>query len=273
MIIFSNAKINLGLWVLNKRSDGYHNISTIFYPIYWQDVIEIIPDYSQNNDIAIYVSGIHLNIDKKENIIYKAYQIINQLYPDLPYLNIYLHKNVPYGAGLGAGSANAVYFIKACNQLLNLNMPAQILQNIASQLGADCVFFIDNKPALASEKGDVLTPVSINLSSYYLLVVYPNISISTKEAYSNIIPKHRNEKLADIIHLPITEWKNYLTNDFENNIFRKYPVIEKIKRMMYEQNALYSSMSGSGSAVFGIFENKPDLSAFQQYRYYLECCN
>ncbi len=269
MIIFSNSKINLGLWILSKRDDRFHNISTIFYPILWHDVIEIIPNYSMPSDINIYVSGINLNIDKKENLIYKAYQIITQKYPHLPYMDVYLHKNIPHGAGLGAGSANAAYFIKACNELLNLNLSEDAMKKMAGLLGADCSFFIENKPVIASGKGDILSPINVNLSSYYLLVVYPNISISTKYAYSKITPKLRAEKLEDIIQLPITDWKKYLTNDFENFVFQEFSLIEKIKNTMYENNALYSSLSGSGSAVYGIFDTKPPLNLYTNYKYYL----
>lgn len=269
MILFSNSKINLGLWVLNKRADGYHNIATIFYPIYWQDVLEIIPDDSSNGNITIYTSGIPLNIPTTENILYKTYQILKQQYPNLPSVKVYLHKNVPHGAGLGAGSANAAYFIKACQQIFNLNLTTQTMQDMASTLGADCAFFILNQPSLALEKGNILLPINVHLPPYYILVVYPNFPISTKEAYSKITPKHRHEKLEEIVQLPISEWKYYLHNDFENAIFPHYPVIKQIKEMMYNQGALYSSMSGSGSAVFGIFKEKPNLNVFTQYHFYL----
>lgn len=270
MIVFSNSKINLGLWILNKRADGYHNISTVFYPIGWSDVLEIIPDYSKQNDLNITTYGIPLNVDKKDNILYKAYQLLLNQCGSLPFLNVYLYKNVPFGAGLGGGSANASYFIKACNQLLNLNLPLNNLLSIASQLGADCAFFINNIPSVASEKGNVLNPVELSLSQYHILVVYPNIAISTKDAYQNVIPKQRNEHLTDILKLPINEWKNYLHNDFENYALSKYPILQEIKQSMYENTALYASMSGSGSAVYGIFKNKPDIKIYSSFRVYLE---
>ncbi|GAB4205251.1 MAG: 4-(cytidine 5'-diphospho)-2-C-methyl-D-erythritol kinase [Bacteroidia bacterium] len=270
MIVFSNSKINLGLWILNKRPDGYHNISTIFYPIHWCDIIEIIPNDSEQNQINIQTSGISLNIPSNHNIIYKAYRLLLDKYGNLPALKIFLHKNVPFGAGLGAGSANAAFFIKSCNSLLNLNMTPEEMKNISSTLGADCAFFIDNIPALASQKGDVLSHIPLSLHQYYILVIFPNIPISTQEAYRNIMPFERKESLLDIVQLPITEWKNYLTNDFENNIFKTYPLIEKIKQSLYENGAVYASMSGSGSSVYGIFNDKPDIKAYKEWICFLE---
>lgn len=270
MLVFSNAKINLGLWILNKRPDGYHNISTIFYPIHWCDIIEIIPDNSKQNQIDIQTSGISLNIPAHQNIIYKAYHLLLDKYQHLPALKVFLHKNVPFGAGLGAGSANAAFFIKSCNSLLNLNMSPEEMKNISSTLGADCAFFIDNISALASQKGDVLNPVVLSLRHYYILVVFPHIPISTQEAYKNVIPFERKESLLDIVQLPVTEWKKHLTNDFETNIFKTYPLIKQIKQSLYDGGALYASMSGSGSALYGIFNDKPDVKPYSKWTYYLE---
>ncbi|MEW6774334.1 MAG: 4-(cytidine 5'-diphospho)-2-C-methyl-D-erythritol kinase [Bacteroidota bacterium] len=259
MVIFSNSKINLGLWVLNKREDGYHNISTIFYPIGWSDIIEIIPDYSKESDVDIEILGLKLDVEKKQNIIYKAYCLLQNKFSNLPFLKIYLYKNVPFGAGLGGGSANAAYFIKACNDVLKLNLSKDEMKEMAAQLGADCAFFIENKPMLATEKGDKLEEIQIDLSGYYLYVVFPNILISTKEAYQNIQAKMRENNLAEIIKMPITQWKNNLDNDFERYVFLKYPEIEKIKQILYDKGAVYASLSGSGSAVYGIFYNKIEI--------------
>lgn len=270
MIVFSNSKINLGLWVLNKRPDGYHNISTIFYPIHWCDIIETIPDDPEQNQINIQTSGISLNIPSNQNIIYKAYHLLLDKYGNLPALKVFLHKNVPFGAGLGAGSANAAFFIKSCNSLFNLNMTTEEMKNISSQLGSDCAFFIDNTPARASEKGDVLMPIALSLRQYYILVVFPNIPISTQEAYKNIIPFERRESILDIIQLPVTEWKYYLTNDFEDKIFQLYPLIKQIKSSLYENGAIYAGMSGSGSAVYGIFKYKPNIKLYDKWYCYLE---
>lgn len=269
MLVFSNSKINLGLWILNKRADGYHNISTIFYPIQWSDVIEIIPDYSVQNYIDIKIYGLSLDIPVDKNIIYKAYQLLIKKFQLLPGLTVYLYKNVPFGAGLGAGSANATYFIKLCNTILNLNLSNEEIKALVANLGSDCVFFVDNKPALASEKGDVLKPLSLNLDKYYILVIYPSIPISTAEAYQYVVPFEREESLEAIINLPLSEWKFYLFNDFEKPIFSRYPILEKIKLSLYENKAIYASMSGSGSAIYGIFERRPDITRYTTYRYFL----
>lgn len=270
MLVFSNSKINLGLWILNKRSDGYHNIETIFYPILWQDIIEVIPNSQQHNQIEIFNYGLQLNIQLQENIIFKAYQLLLKKFHSLPSIKVYLYKQVPFGAGLGAGSANAAYFIKICNEIFELQLSKEELFLIASQLGADCAFFIENRVCLAKEKGDVLFPISLDLSSYYILIIYPNINISTKEAYQNCIPKERDLSLIDVINKPIYEWRYYLENDFEKNIYDEYPLIKKIKEKLYQKNAIYSSMSGSGSAVFGIFENTPELDEFKEYPHFLQ---
>ncbi len=269
VIVFSNSKINLGLYILNKRPDGYHDISTVFYPIMWKDIIEIIPDFNHQNQINITNYGISLNIPIQENIIFKAYQLLLQRFKDLPSLNVYLYKQVPFGAGLGGGSANAAFFLKSCNTLLNLNLSKEELKSIAASLGADCAFFIENTPCLASGKGDILTPIKLHLSSYYIYVIYPNIMISTKEAYQNITPKNKDIDLQKILQLPIEWWKENLNNDFEEGLFKQYPILSEIKQKMYEQGALYASMSGSGSALFGIFKKKPSIKINPDYKTYL----
>lgn len=273
MLYFSNSKINLGLWILRKREDGYHDIATIFYPIDWSDILEVILVNDNQRDIRIFNYGLPLHITLKDNIIYKAHQLMLQK----GYINyiqdsieVYLYKNVPFGAGLGAGSANAAYYIKMINTLYELNLSVEDMKNLASLLGADCAFFIENRPALASGKGDILKPISINLSSYYLLVVYPDIFISTSEAYQNVRPVMRKDKLEEIIQLPIKNWKEYLCNDFEQYIFMKYPLIKQIKEQMYQDGAIYSSMSGSGSAVFGLFEKEPPLAHYSFSKIYLK---
>jgi 4-diphosphocytidyl-2-C-methyl-D-erythritol kinase len=269
MIVFSNSKINLGLWVLNKRTDGYHNISTIFYPINWKDILEIIIDNSSSNQIIIKNYGLSLDIPVHQNIIYKAYLLLLEKFQKLPAVNVHLFKNVPFGAGLGAGSANATFFIKALNDLFKLNLPKEELNNLVVKLGSDCAFFLENKPVLAKEKGDKFQPISVNLNDYYILIIFQNINVSTAEAYKNIIPKMRSEKLEDIIQMPISEWKNYLENDFEKVVFKSYPLIAQIKNELYKQGAIYVSMSGSGSAVYGIFSEKPQLNDFKNFQYFL----
>lgn len=275
MIIFSNAKINIGLWVLNKREDGYHNICSIFYPIQWQDILEIHVSEYIKNDIEIETYGIDLNITKQENIIFKAYQLLLKKFTTLPGLKVLLYKNVPHGAGLGAGSANAAFFIQECNRLLKLNLPLDEIRKLSEQLGADCVFFTYNQPCIASEKGNVLKPLTLNLSNYYILIIYPNIAISTKDAYSHILPKTRNENLIDLIQHPIEEWKKIIENDFESFVFNKYPIIKELKEHLYSHQAIYASMSGSGSAIFGIFKEHPSFLMIEElqkknYLYFIQ---
>lgn len=269
VIVFSNSKINLGLYILNKRTDGYHDISTVFYPIMWKDIIEILPDFNHQNQINITTYGISLNIPIQENILFKAYQLLIQRFNYLPSLNVYLYKQVPFGAGLGGGSANAAFFLKSCNTLLNLNLSNDELKSLAANLGADCAFFIENTPCLASGKGDVLTTISLDLSDYYIYIIYPKMVISTKEAYQSIMPIQRAVNLNSILQFPLTEWKYHLENDFEKNIFTKYPILQNIKQQLYEQGALYASMSGSGSAIFGIFKEKPSIKINSDYKTYL----
>ncbi len=261
MVIFSNSKINLGLWVLSKRADGFHNIETIFYPINWRDVIEIIPDTNtKTQGIALYCSGITLSITETDNIIYKAYHLLCLQF-DLPYLKVFLHKNVPFGAGLGAGSANAAYFIKACNALFSLGLSNNEMVALCNKLGSDCAFFLDNKPCKGTERGGILTSINVDLSMYYILVVYPNVIIPTKDAYNNTAPMPRDFGIESIVSLPIVKWKDELSNDFEKSIFQNYPNIKQVKDKMYQKEAVYASLSGSGSAVYGIFTEKPPIES------------
>ena len=255
MLIFPGCKINLGLNIIEKRPDGFHNIESIFYPVNWHDGLEITEGGGQ--EIEIFNSGLPMGAKLEDNLIYRAFQLLKQK-SKLPYLKVYLHKNIPMGAGLGGGSSDAVCFLKALNQKFTLKLTDEQLKVIASQLGSDCAFFIENKPALATQKGEVLESINLDLSKYYILVVNPQINSSTKEAYEGVIPEKPVKSVKEIVlNEPIQNWKNILANDFEASIFKKYPEIENIKNTMYEKGAVYSSMSGSGSAVFGIFKEKP----------------
>lgn len=266
MIVFSNAKINLGLWILKKRTDGYHDISTVFYPIPWKDILEIIPIPHSFNEIDIHNYGIPLNIPKECNILYKTYHLLKNHFGQIPAVQVYLYKNVPYGAGLGAGSANAAFFLKSYTRKFHLYLSDKELKEIAAQLGSDCVFFTVNSPSIAFGRGEVLHPLSVNLSGYFLWIVYPNIVVSTKEMYAEVIPRNRTHSLKDIVQSDITRWKYELENDFEKTVFKKYPRIAEIKEQMYKEGAIYSSMSGSGSAVFGLFKEKPPIHMYPEYR-------
>lgn len=254
MISFANAKINIGLSITEKRWDGYHNIETIFYPIQLYDVLE----FNSSEDYNFEALGIEIP-ESGENLCTKAYQLLQSDFPAVKPVSIKLLKNIPVGAGLGGGSSDAAFVLKALNDSNNLGLSAEILREYATKLGADCAFFIENKPLFAEGIGTYFSPVKVDLSDYYIVVIKPDIHISTAEAYSSITPQIPKVDLKRAIQLPIQEWKFHITNDFELGIFEKYPLIRQIKQKLYEKGALYSAMSGSGSAVYGIFEDKVDL--------------
>jgi len=252
---FPNAKINLGLNIVEKRSDGFHNIETIFYPIPLTDGLEI----ADSNKETIYnfsSSGIPIKIDDKDNIVCKAFDLLYRKY-NIPSTNIHLHKNIPFGAGLGGGSSDAAFMIKMLNEKYKLELSFDEMKNLAGQLGSDCPFFIANKPVFAEGKGDVFSEILIDLSGYHILLVKPNIHISTPESYSNVTPSQPNKSLKELITEPIKNWKNLIFNDFENSIFPNHPKLENIKNDLYNMGAVYASMSGSGSSLFGIFKDEP----------------
>lgn len=268
MVIFPNAKINIGLNILKKRTDGYHNIETVFYPIGASDILEINPSKH------LKYSNTGLIIDKgelKQNLIFKAYQILKENY-QLPPVNIHLHKMIPPGAGLGGGSSDASHTLMLFNELFSLNLSKEELTEYARKLGADCAFFLQNRPLIAHEKGDLFDDLHLNLSGLYLLIVVPEISISTKEAYQNIKIKKPEKTINQIIqNKPIDHWKEYLKNDFEDYVFLKYPVIKEIKRHLYKKGAVYASLSGSGSAIYGLFKSPPpDDSYLNNYDNWIE---
>ena len=263
MICFPNAKINLGLNVLSKRGDGFHNIETVFYPIPIRDALEFLPA----NSFQLAVSGFPTKGLKEDNLIYQAWKLLRNNY-QLPPLRVHLHKAIPIASGLGGGSANAAFFLKMVNEHFKLGIEQNEIKNIAVQLGSDCAFFIENKPSLASGKGEILQPADICLSGRYLVVVQANIPISSREAYGLLQARSPKTNLSEIILKPIEQWKNLLINDFEKPAFRLYPEIGNLKESLYKNGAVYVSMSGSGSAVFGIFENKPILKNINP-NYYL----
>jgi len=258
MICFPNAKINLGLNIIEKRSDGFHNLETIFYPVAWNDALEIVIATDAMQDFNLHLSGIPIFGSSEDNLLYKAYQIIKQR-KTLPKLNVFLQKSIPMGAGLGGGSADAAFFINLLNEQFELHFTETDRIEIAKQLGSDCAFFIKNTPVFASQKGDSFTDITLNLSHLYIAIIYPNIHSNTKEAYSLVKPKNTTRSILEVIKQPISSWKTDLKNDFEISIFNLYPSIEKIKNDLYDCGALYASMSGSGSAVFGLFEKEPKI--------------
>ncbi len=252
MIEFSPAKINIGLHVLRKRKDDFHDIESLFYPIAWHDVVEIIPTDNKNKLTSF---GRKIDASAEDNLCMKAAELLQKKY-DLPYLHIILQKNIPLGAGLGGGSSNAVAVIKAINKLFNLQCTDNLLVEYALLLGSDTAFFVKNEPTLVSGRGEQLIPVSFSLSNYYIGIIYPELHSNTAEAYKNILPQERQITMADLIKLPIEQWQENIKNDFESYVFLKYPVVKKIKQQLLESGAVYASMSGSGSSVFGIFKEK-----------------
>lgn len=258
MISFANAKINLGLLVTEKRTDGYHNIETVFYPIKLYDVLELTPAECttfQSSGLSIPGQG--------ENLCEKAFRILQQDY-ELSPVHIQLLKNIPIGAGLGGGSSDAAQVLKMLNDYNALGLTTEQLAQYAERLGADCPFFLANKPVYASGIGTTFETVELDLSSYFVVVVKPEIHISTVEAYAHVIPQTPKVDLRRAVRLPMQEWKFHLINDFELGIFEKYPEIAQIKHELYQRGAIYAAMSGSGSAVYGIFQQEVNLDELNE---------
>ena len=252
MICYPNAKINLGLNIIKKRSDGFHNISSVIYPIQdLYDVLEIV----ESNSFSFTVSGTLFNndIQSDKNICVKAYNLLKADF-NLPCVKIHLHKRIKIGAGLGGGSSDGVFTLILLNDIFNLKLSKDDLKRYAIILGSDCPFFVENTPHIVSGKGELMKKLDINLKNYEFKFFFPDIFISTREAYSNIAPKNPEVNLLDVISSPLQEWKEKLKNDFESYVFQKYPQLQKIKNEFYERGAVYSSMTGSGSVIYAIFK-------------------
>ena len=259
MIAFPNAKINIGLNVTRKREDGYHDLETIFYPLLIRDAVEII----EADELQFSSTGIVIPGNADENICLKAYSLLKRDY-DLPPLHIHLHKNIPIGAGLGGGSADAAFLIKLLNDKFNLGLSIADMENFARRIGADCAFFISNKPVYAFGKGDVFEDIDLDLSAYYKVLVMPPVHVSTQDAYAGIKPKLAQTSLKELVSLPIENWKDSVKNDFEDSVFVKYPVISDLKKALYDHGAAYASMSGSGASVYGLFKNPIALGELEK---------
>ncbi|MDL2304958.1 4-(cytidine 5'-diphospho)-2-C-methyl-D-erythritol kinase [Bacteroides sp. OttesenSCG-928-D19] len=248
MICFPNAKINLGLHITGKRSDGYHTIETVFYPVPLTDALEAVI----GEETSFKQTGIQLDSLPNDNLVMKAYALMTKKHA-IPPLNIYLKKAIPSGAGLGGGSADAAFMLKLINELCECHITESKLEKMAASIGADCPFFIRNKPVLATGIGNLFKPSDVSLKGYTLCIVQPPVAVSTKEAYANVQPQKPTFSLAKLPTIAVSEWKEVLKNDFEPGIFKKYPVIGDIKNKLYAMGAEYAAMSGSGSAVFGLF--------------------
>ena len=249
MIQFPNCKINLGLSILAKRADGYHELETVFYPIAVSDALEILPAAN----LTMTQTGIAVPGDPAQNLCLKAYHLLKKDFPALPAVQMHLHKNIPMGAGLGGGSSDGTSTLLILNQQFSLGLNDQQLIDYASQLGSDCPFFVYNKACHATGRGEILTPIHLDLSNYQFLLVHPGVHIATAWAFQQLNPHTKSESIQAIIEKPITDWKNSLLNDFETPVFKAEPKLLVIKDQLYQLGAIYASMSGSGSSLFGIF--------------------
>lgn len=255
MVGFPNAKINLGLNVVSKRDDGFHNLETIFYPVPWCDILEIIPS---TDDAAFSATGLLISGNPNTNLCLRAYALLKRRY-NISGVKIHLHKIIPMGAGLGGGSSDAAFVLKMVNDLFELKLNTATLAEIALSLGSDCPFFVYNTPVFASGRGEEIVHSDLNLNGYHLVILKPNIHVATSEAFKEIKPSRPEKSLKDLIRNPVSQWKDLIFNDFENVIFKSFPEIKQLKEKLYQSGAVYASMSGSGSAVYGIFSTVPDI--------------
>ena len=280
MIVFPNCKINLGLHVIRKRDDGYHDLETVFYPLPLRDALEVVrPEAggrkseagSQTLDVRnvdFHMSGLIVNGKPEDNLCIKAYDLVKKDFPQLPAIQMHLHKAIPMGAGLGGGSSDGAFTLQLLNEKFQLNISREQLLDYALRLGSDCPFFIINKPCIATGRGELMQAVSLDLSSYSFLLVHPGIHVNTGWAFSQLTPAAPPQSLTAIIQQPVTNWPSLLKNDFEMPVLQYHPELKALKEKLYEAGALYASMSGSGSCFYGIFskDNVPDLAWPDNYK-------
>lgn len=269
MLSFPNSKINLGLTILRKRKDGFHDLETVFYPIVLKDILEIVTAANTNVAVSYSHSGFEIEGLNENNLCIKAYDLLKKDFPSIPAIKLHLHKAIPMGAGLGGGSADAAFTLQLLNEMFQLSVPVDQLMNYAATLGSDAPFFMINKPCYATGRGEVLEEIDLNLSAYRIILVNPGIHINTAQAFSQITPSLPERSIKEIIQQPVSAWKDMLKNDFEKPVFENYPAIKNIKEELYRQGALYAAMSGSGSTVFGIFETAPPVSLFLNTNYFI----
>lgn len=275
MLVFPNAKINLGLHITGKRADGYHELATVFYPVLLKDMLEIIQadthttnhEPTNNSNIIFTTTGLAIPGEPEKNLCVKAYHLLKKDFPELPAIKMHLHKIIPMGAGLGGGSADGAFALQLINQKFQLNLSDQQLIVYAAQLGSDCPFFILNKPCFATGRGELLEPINLDLSNYQFVLVNPHLHISTKWAFEQLIPSKPLIDLRSIVQQPVENWKGNLFNDFEAPIIKHHPEIQSIKDNLYESGAIYASMTGSGSTVFGIFLKNATIEFNKEMNY------
>lgn len=253
MVSFPNCKINIGIHIVNKRPDGFHNLETVFVPVGLKDALEIVEDPTSPKEISYSQTGLKIPGNNDDNLCIKAFQSLKKDFPQIPNIKMHLHKTIPMGAGLGGGSADASFVLKIINQKFNLGLTDEQLAAYALPLGSDCPFFIVNKPCYATGRGEILEEIQVDLSAYKILLVNPGIHINTGWAFSNIKIEKKERHLKELISIPIESWQQHIFNDFEKPVFEAHPEIAEIKSEMLNEGAIYTAMSGSGSTVFGMF--------------------
>ena len=258
MIHFSPAKINLGLQILEKRADGYHNLQSLMHPVGLSDILEIRASSNANQKLAYTQSGIRFEGDLEDNLCLQAWKLFREE-TRLPALQMHLHKQIPVGAGLGGGSSNASATLLGLNRIAEKPLTSTKLQELAASLGSDCPFFLDHRTMLMEGRGEILTPLPLNLEGIYLVLLFPSIHVSTSEAYAGVKPAIPKQLLKELIHEPVFRWKEQIGNDFETSVFNAYPQLASIKEALYLHGALYASLSGSGSSLYGLFKEKAPL--------------
>lgn len=257
MILRSPAKINLGLQILRKRSDGFHDISTLMVPLPFRDLIEINPGKPGGESFSMTQTGITVPGNINENLCFKAWKLFCSAHTETP-VQLHLHKRIPMGAGLGGGSSNAATVLKGLNTLRAEPFTANELEKMAASLGSDCSLFINNTPALAEGRGEILKRSPVQLSGFYMVLLYPELHVDTASAYQHTVPDDSRPPLQTLLEQPVETWKDHVRNDFEQTVFGKFPEIADLKSELYGAGAFYASMSGSGSSVFGLFRQKPE---------------
>ena len=266
MITHPIAKINLGLNVVEKRPDGYHNLETVFYPVQIHDTLEVFemaPDFPSDVDCDLKVTNLHIEGDEQRNLVVRAYKLLKQDFPRLPRVHVHLFKGIPTQAGMGGGSSDCSFMLTLLNRQFQLGLTDEQLIGYAARLGADCAFFILNRPCYAEGIGEKMQPIGLDLSGWYLAIVRPAIPVSTKEAFSLITPHHPEKNCRDTVLQPVETWRDHLTNDFEKSVFTLYPEIGRIKQRLYDLGAAYAAMSGSGSSLYGLFRSPIALDEFE----------
>ncbi|MCD7940273.1 MAG: 4-(cytidine 5'-diphospho)-2-C-methyl-D-erythritol kinase [Bacteroides intestinalis] len=264
MITFPNAKINLGLNIVEKRPDGYHNLETVFYPVPVEDALEVNIWNESTQKYRLHQAGLEIAGEAENNLVVKAYKLLDKRF-NLPPVDIHLFKHIPSGAGLGGGSSDAAYMLKLLNEKFNLKLSDENLEEYATGLGADCAFFIRNTPTYAEGIGNIFSPISLALKGYQIVLVKPDIFVSTREAFARIKPHRQEIPLKEVIKRPIEEWKGRMVNDFEESVFPQFPAIKEIKEKLYEAGAIYAAMTGSGSSVFGLFKPENNKVAKEDF--------